>query len=407
MEYKIFWCKVNKYYTDKWLSSPYLENKKGIFISTCVVTDRAKKKWLKFVKDSHKKLNNNEKIYISWCWSINKWKIQKNFYDIYPELKEISSRIELLEEDPWNIKQIIKEKIYTKKFLVIQWWCDSYCTFCLTVFKRWKHFSRKKEDILEEVLEFEKENWKEIVITWINIWAWWEKTTNDIWWKNFANLLEYILENSTIPRIRISSLGPEFINDYTLDIFKNKRIYPHFHISVQSASWKILQSMNRHYNEEYIRTLLEKIKSIKREDNVEISIWADLIVWFPDENEEDFEKTLKLIDDWLITKVHVFPFSAHKIWESVPAWNFPKQIDDKTKKQRVQKIELLWEKIRKEFIERNRWKEFEVLVEYVRIDWKTKRWKWWTQNYIEVNEQNFENRNWEIKRNNIIYWILK
>jgi tRNA A37 methylthiotransferase MiaB len=67
LEYKIFGCKVNKYYTDKWLNSEYLRDKSGIFIASCVVTDTAKRKWIKFVKDTAKNLNQNEKIFISGC----------------------------------------------------------------------------------------------------------------------------------------------------------------------------------------------------------------------------------------------------------------------------------------------------------------------------------------------------
>lgn len=407
MEYKVFWCKVNKYYTDRWLSSSYLKNKEWIFISTCVVTDRAKKKWLKFVRDSIKNLEWDSKIYMSWCWNILKWEIQNDFYEIYPELEQFKDKIELLGENPNYPIEKLKEKIYTKKFLVIQWWCDSHCSFCLTVIKRWNHTYRKKEDIISDILDFEREWWKEVVITWINLWAWWEKTTNHIWWSKFVELLENILEKTSIPRIRISSLWPEFINEKTIEIFKNKRIYPHFHISVQSWSWKILKSMNRHYDDKYIKKLLEELKNIKRLDWVEVSVWADLIVWFPWENEEDFEKTLDLVKNWFITKVHVFPFSSHKIWEKVPAWNFPNQIEDKIKKERVKIIEEIWDNIRDKFIERNKWKKFEVLIEYTKTDWNEKKWKWWTENYIEVNESNFIIDSWEIKRNNIIYWHLK
>jgi tRNA A37 methylthiotransferase MiaB len=62
-----------------------------------------------------------------------------------------------------------------------------------------------------------------------------------------SELLEYILENTNIPRIQISSLGPEFVNEKLLKIFENQRIYPHFHLSIQSGSFKILSSMKRHY----------------------------------------------------------------------------------------------------------------------------------------------------------------
>ena len=428
MQFKIFWCKVNKYYTDEWLKSEYLKDKNGIFVASCVVTDKAKRKWIKFVKDEVKKLEWDDKIFISWCWAFKKWEAQDDFFDIYPELKEFEWKIVILWEKPEELKLEIDSKtkkeekkkvdfsklknftqkqIYTKKFLLIQWWCNSFCTFCLTVQKRWRHYYRDKDDIVSEITEFEFGWWKEVVWTWVNLSAWWLRDTNDVWQSRFAELLEYILEKTTIPRLRISSLWPEFIDDRCLEIFKNKRIYPHFHFSVQSGSSKVLKDMRRHYDWEYMRKLLEKTKNLEREDWVEVSIWADIIVGFPWETKDDFMDTYNLVKDWLITKVHAFPFSAHKFWESVPAWKFENQVSDLEKKDRMWDLEFIADSVRDDFIERNIWKKFEVLIEVVKEEnWKI-RWKGWTENYIEADDRTFEILEWEIKKNSIVKWILK
>ena len=428
MQFKIFWCKVNKYYTDEWLKSEYLKDKNGIFVASCVVTDKAKRKWIKFVKDEVKKLEWDDKIFISWCWAFKKWEAQDDFFDIYPELKEFEWKIIILWEkheelkleidsktkkeekkkvDFSKLKNFTQKQIYTKKFLLIQWWCNSFCTFCLTVQKRWRHYYRDKDDIVSEITEFEFGWGKEVVLTWVNLSAWWLRDTNDVWQSRFAELLEYILEKTTIPRLRISSLWPEFIDDRCLEIFKNKRIYPHFHFSVQSGSSKVLKDMRRHYDWEYMRKLLEKTKNLEREDWVEVSIWADIIVGFPWETKDDFMDTYNLVKDWLITKVHAFPFSAHKFWESVPAWKFENQVSDLEKKDRMWDLEFIADSVRDDFIERNIWKKFEVLIEVVKEEnWKI-RWKGWTENYIEADDRTFEILEWEIKKNSIVKWILK
>lgn len=435
MQFKIFWCKVNKYYTEEWLKSEYLKDKNGIFVASCVVTDNAKRKWLKFVKDEIKNLEDSEFIFISWCWAFKKWEAQSDFFEIYPELKEFEGKIIILWEKPEELKleidnQTKKEEkkenignenfhslsknklkslpqIYTKKFLLIQGWCNSFCTFCLTVQKRWRHYYRDKDDIVSEITDFEFAWWKEVVLTWVNLSAWWLKDTNDVWQSRFAELLEYILEKTTIPRIRISSMWPEFIDEKCLEVFKNKRIYPHFHYSVQSGSTKILKAMRRHYTWEYMRDLLEKTKNLQREDGIEVSIWADLIVGFPGETEEDFKDTYNLVKDWLITKVHAFPFSAHKLGESVPAWKFEEQISDATKKDRMWELEAISDEIRDNFIERNIWKKFEVLIEVVKEENWVIKWKGWTENYIEASEKTFEILEWKIERNSIVKGILK
>lgn len=143
------------------------------------------------------------------------------------------------------------------------------------------------KEIVEEILNFEKQWWKEVVLTGINLWAWGLKTTNEKGSKLYI-LLREILENTKIERIRISSLWPEFIDDNLIELFKETRIYPHFHLSVQSWSSRVLKLMARHYNADYLKSILEKIKLIKRCDGVDISLWADIIVWFPSETYEDF-----------------------------------------------------------------------------------------------------------------------
>ncbi len=414
MKYKVFWCKVNKYYTDEWLNSEYLENKSGIFIASCVVTDNAKKKWIKFVKHEIPLLKEHEKMYISWCWAFEQWKENIAFFDVYPDLEIYKDKIEVLWEKPQEQKNTkldtsklnsIKNKLTltTKKFLLIQWGCDSFCTFCLTVIKRGRHFYRSQEDIVDEIIEFEMLGGKEVVLTGVNLWAWWQENTTQYSQSKLWDLLEYILEKTEIPRIRISSLGPEFVDEKVLKIFENKRIYPHFHYSIQSGSSEVLHAMRRHYNGDYMRDLLKKTLNIKREDGVKVSIWADLIVWFPSETEANFLETLDLVKNYSITKVHAFPFSNHTLWEHVPASFFPNQIDEKIKKQRLDTLMKAGEEVRNAFIDSQKWHIFEVLIESV----KDGLFKWWTQNYIECTNNNFEIISGEVKKNEIIRWKLK
>ena len=133
-----------------------------------------------------------------------------------------------------------------------------------------------------------------------------------------------------------------------------------------------------------------------------------MIVGFPGETQDDFMDTYNLVKDWLITKVHAFPFSAHTMWESVPAWKFPTQLDDKIKKERMWELSNISDQIRDDFIDRNIGKTFEVLIEVVKTDenWNIK-WKGWTQNYIEADEKTFDITSGEIKRNQIVTGILK
>lgn len=411
MQHKVFWCKINKYFTEKWLNTDFFDDKKWVFINSCIVTDKAKSKWIKFIKDEIKKFSNDsQKIYLSGCWPIRKWELVDNFYEIYPELSDSKDRIVLLWEDPENdwlklkLDKIKKISIYTRKYVIIQNWCDNFCTFCLTIQARWKHKSRSIEDIIEEIKNYEKSWIKEVVITWTNIGAWWAPDSREFDKSEFANLIEQIFDKTNIPRIRISSLWIEYINDELIKIFANTRIYAHLHLSIQSWSDRILKSMNRNYDKRTLENVLEKLNKIKRDDSIKLSIWADFIVWFPDESDEDFEETLAIIKKYSITKVHAFPFSAHEKNDFIPASLFTNQISEKTKKERMQKITKIWDEIRDEFIEENNWVELKILVE--KHSWD--KFAWWSENYISLNENNFIPSSWEqVKVGNIVSWIFK
>lgn len=467
MQYKVFGCKVNKYYTDKWLNSEYLRDKSGTFVASCVVTDSAKRKWIRFVKQELKHIDEGEKIYISGCGAFKDGEAQDDFFDIYPELAFARESIEVLGEDPeadskthkknlisespllkreedssWSIMQSLSPwgeriqdrgpiwnkinlsklqklkntQIYTKKFVLIQGGCDSFCTFCLTVQKRGRHFYRAADDIIEEINNFHEQWGKEVVLTGVNLSAWGLKNTHAVTnfspdiqkngkqWEGsrFGELLQKILDHTTIPRVRISSLGPEFIDDEVLKVLEQERIYPHFHFSIQSGSNRVLRAMARHYDGDYMRKLLEKTRNIKRRDGVDIGIWADLIVGFPSETEEDFMDTYNLVKDYQITKVHAFPFSPHTMGESVPAGSFKEQVPEAVKKDRMQRLMQIADEVRADFRVSQQGKELQVLVEKSH----GQHWSGWTQNYLEADESNFQILAGIPKKNTIINGIF-
>lgn len=109
----------------------------------------------------------------------------------------------------------------------------------------------------------------------------------------------------------------------------------YIHLSIQSGSDTILKKMNRHYDRPKLLQILEQLNSLKREDDVQINIGADLIVGFPGETDTDFTDTLELLAKYHITQLHAFPFSAHKDHYSVPAGKFPNQIEECIKTERL------------------------------------------------------------------------
>ncbi len=395
MPYKIFGCKVNKYFLNQRLDYFY-QNWNNLddmlLIATCVVTDRAKNKWVREVKHA---IQGWLKVVITWCWTFSRWNLatQSEFYSTYSELKQYSDKITLLPESPskngFEYKAWWKSPVYTKHFLIVQNWCDNHCSFCLTVAKRWPHISRPLDEIIQEVHEIESQWWKEIVITWINLAARWCSNSTRPEETKFPYLLREILKQTTIPRIRISSMWPEYANDEFFEIVSDERILPHFHYSIQSFSNNVLQNMWRHYSSDELKTVLKKTRNLKKKNL--ISIWADIIIGFPWETEEDFLETYNWIEEFWITKLHAFPFSDHTQRERIPASFLPNQVAQKIKKDREIRLISKWDEIRENFITQNEWTSHKVLIEEKR-NWK---WRWWTENYIQIEMKGNYDR-WDI-----------
>jgi len=410
MDLKIFWCRFNKYYAQKWAN--FLQWKDWILIASCAVTDNAKRKFIKEVKQQIKKW---KQVYLTGCGAFSKnWEIDPAwFYTAYPSLLEYKDKIVLLPETPNSHAELVSASkqanskkdpetssgwqstkspenlqisdnflltssdtssdffLYTKGFVIVQLGCDSHCTFCITVKKRWAHKNRPVKEVINEINQLYK-NWtKEVVLTWINLAAWGLPNTNTFPNPHFPKYLKEILQNTDIPRIRISSIGPEFIQDGWYEILENKRILPYFHLSIQSGSDKILKLMWRHYTKQDILNIIHNLKQLKKE--VPINIWADIIVGFPGETQEDFQQTLEIAQH--ITKLHVFPFSSHQIWDTVPASKFPNQVDLQTKKQREQQLIEVCNKNYEKLVEATKWLKVQVLIE--------ENNSWWTQNYLK------------------------
>jgi len=143
MDYKLFGCKVNKYYLTKrvqYFQTYNVLDTNAVLIATCVVTDKAKRKW---IKDILPLLEDKKNIYLTGCGAFEKGDAmdRKKFFSLYPELEPYAQHITLLPEDPSSYDAAATSArpptpLTIRKFIVIQSGCDSFCSFCLTVHKR-------------------------------------------------------------------------------------------------------------------------------------------------------------------------------------------------------------------------------------------------------------------------------
>lgn len=203
----------------------------------------------------------------------------------------------------------------TRAYIKIQDGCNRFCSYCIIPYARGTVRSRKREEILMEATSLLEQGFKEILLTGINAALYgMEKGGALSPGRKEGEQLAFGIETvigdlDAIDgefRIRIGSLEPTVINkEYAMGLLQYPKLCPHFHLSLQSGSNRILKSMNRSYTvEEYV----DMVNSL-RKVNPHFAITTDIIVGFPGESEEDFRETLRLVESLEFAKIHVFQYS--------------------------------------------------------------------------------------------------
>lgn len=322
------------------LSSQTCENSEVCMaiLNTCAVTQKAEQKARRIIRLMLKKFPNAT-VLVTGCYAqLSKDEILKIDERICVIGGQIKSRIEkipsLLKEfiskENWNPNDFAKEvqsqiadkKVLKKDFpeeafklsttsllshsrpsLKIQDGCNSNCSYCTIHFARGHSVSIDVQTAIDRVLELETLGNSEVVLTTVNIAQYKGR------WKdgfcNFPELLELLIQKTKFINFRISSLYPEVVTDEFCRIISSPRVRPHFHISVQSGSDKILGLMNRSYNSQNVIDACNKLKLAKKNP----FIACDIITGFPGETEEDFNQTMQLCKICDFSWVHAFPFS--------------------------------------------------------------------------------------------------
>ena len=244
-------------------------------------------------------------------------------------------------------------------YLKIAEGCSNRCTYCAIPYIRGKYVSRPFEEILEEAKNLANKGYKEIIVIA-------QDTTKygiDLYGKpKLAELLEEISKIEGIKWIRFLYAYPESITDELIETVKNnEKICKYFDIPIQHISDSVLKRMNRKTTGEDIKQIILKIKK----EIPEAILRTTLIVGFPGETEEDFQKLIKFIGEAYFDKLGAFKYSKE---EGTPAAKLPNQIHYKTKIKRYNKIMDLAQKISKQKLQEKIGQEYEMLIETETFD---------------------------------------
>jgi len=198
---------------------------------------------------------------------------------------------------------------YNRAWLKISDGCNQWCSFCILPHIRGRLRNRPPLDLIREVNVLYERGFREVVLTGIHL-GHYRNRRSEPQARNLAHLCRMILEETDIPRIRISSIEPQTIRDELLQLLADSagRVCPHMHLPLQSGSSRILRLMRRPYDQ---NVYLDRVKSVK-EVQPHGMIGADVIVGFPGETDDDFEKTRRVVESGYLDYLHVFSYSDRK-----------------------------------------------------------------------------------------------
>ena len=279
----------------------------------------------------------------------------------------------------------------TRATVKVQDGCNNFCTYCLIPYARGRIRSRKSENVVKEVQEIAKKGIKEIVITGIHIASYGKDFEENY---RLIDLLEDLDKIEGIERIRLGSLEPTIITEeFAKRLSKLNSICNQFHLSLQSGCDDTLKRMNRKYScDEF-----ENVTKILRKYFKNVNLTTDIIVGFPGETAEEFEKTYKFLSKIKFYKMHVFKYSPR---EGTLAAKMTNQIDGNIKEERSQKLIKLSNENEKSYNLEYIKQELEVLFE----EKKDNLWSGYTKNYIRVfckSNENLENKIYNVKIKNL------
>ena len=367
-----FGCRLNQYESEKisfelknmGANITELKNADAIAINTCTVTNDSDKKLINYLN----KLENisQKKIFLIGCYVTKKdnSKNEENLFDkenitIIPnDKKEEASQI-IFNTLNKNYESEFKNPIFfpqeqSRAYLKIQDGCEVFCSYCIVARVRGKHKSVEPKKIYDAIKIAYEFGYKEIVLTGLNLGSY--NYNNEI---KFIQIVKNMLEISSKfgIRIRLSSIEPIYFNDELISLFKNSEVLcPHAHIPLQSGSDKILKLMNRRYTRENYLNIVEKLYNA----NSNMSISADVMVGFPNEDNNDFKDTYNLCEKSKFIKMHIFRYSNR---ENTPSSKMSNQVGYRTKLKRAKLLNELNNKMKDDFYKNAINRELKVIAE--------------------------------------------
>tara|TARA_B100001029_G_scaffold179460_1_gene189047 strand:+ start:4137 stop:5441 length:1305 start_codon:yes stop_codon:yes gene_type:complete len=371
-------CQMNEYDSDRILNSlsaKLVENPMDadvVIVNTCAIREKADHKAVSALGRYKNLKKSNPDLIIGMAGCVAQLYGDKLIKDIpyldfvvgprgIPKLEGLIQQIRntnkrKIIETSMDIEDVFEISPYHQEgkvtgFVSIQQGCNKRCAYCIVPTVRGKEINRPLDRILEESKLLINQGAKELTYIGQTVNSW--KHNGD----KFYNLLDSLQDLEGLERIRFTTSFPRDITPKMINSMKrNSKICRQLHLPVQSGSNKVLKSMNRTYSIEWYKECILKLK----EAMPDLSLSTDIIVGFSDEDENDFEKTMQLIEDVRFDTVYSFKYS---IRPGTPGERIKTHVSDEIAKDRLQRLQLRQREITLENNKKDISKTFPILIE--------------------------------------------
>jgi len=260
-----------------------------------------------------------------------------------------------------------------RAFIKIQDGCRYRCTFCIVTVARGAERSRTQADIISEINRLAVQGVQEIVLTGVHVGGY----GSDLEQASLYRLVQSILQETDIPRIRFASVEPWDLPEDFFALFANPRLMPHMHLPIQSGSDSVLRRMARRCKTQEFAQLVDQARQAIPGFNVT----TDLIVGFPGETEQEWQETLDFVERTGFGHIHIFSYSPR---EGTKAARLPDSIHQTLKKTRSQQLHDLAARLKQDWLIQQQGQQVDVLWEQRREDNGQAIYHGYTPNYCKV-----------------------
>jgi len=346
---KTLGCRLNEAELESWSRdfrklghsiTPDVSHADLVVINTCAVTEEAVKKSRKLIRRAQRE-NPQAKLVMTGCYaSLDSEETAAQLgADLLINNDKKSDLVSIVTKElsfpimPNNAMEPGENSLLKRgrqrAFIKVQDGCRYRCTYCIVTLARGEEHSRSIEEVVNEINELSEQGIKEIVLAGVHLGGYGSDIDT-----NLVQLITAVLEQTSVPRIRLGSLEPWDLPNNFWSLFENKRLMPHLHLPIQSGSDSVLRRMSRRCKTaEYKQLIIEGRRQVSG-----LNITTDIIVGFPGETEDEWLETINFVKEIEFGHIHIFAFSPRK---GTKAARLDNPIDREIKRQRSEELHQL------------------------------------------------------------------